>query len=160
MKALARDPNLWASELHTIGQVARSRGISEAVPAFEQLTERYQEVPPLLGALAGVYGELGWTPEYARIVKLRAERFPEHARREPLADRKPCRVDRFRAVIGLLSRDALRPFGSTAAIVQLEEENAALLDHTRRNAEGLLEPQADLSQHDALEMNHVSLASR
>jgi tetratricopeptide (TPR) repeat protein len=89
-RALRRDPSLWQSELNVVGQTAKSRGITEALPAFEKLTRRYREVPALLGALAKVYAELGWTPEYASTVKLRAERFPEdtdglHAAAEVLA---------------------------------------------------------------------------
>jgi cellulose synthase operon protein C len=75
--AVERDPELWKSELSVVGQSAKSRGVIEVLPAFERLTERYREVPPLLGSLASVYGELGWRAEYVRTVKLRAERFPE-----------------------------------------------------------------------------------
>jgi tetratricopeptide (TPR) repeat protein len=76
-RAVAKDPALWQSELHVVGQLAKSRGITEALPAFERLTERYREVPSLLGSLAAAYAELGWTPEYVNTVELRAERFPE-----------------------------------------------------------------------------------
>lgn len=76
-QALKRDPNLWASELNGIAQIAKSRGLVDAVDELKKLTKRYQQVPPLLGALASVYGELGWTPEYRRTVKLQAERFPD-----------------------------------------------------------------------------------
>ncbi len=76
-KALERDPNLWASELNGVAQVAKSRGLVDAVKELKSLTKRYDQVPALLGALASVYGELGWTPEYRATVKARAERFPD-----------------------------------------------------------------------------------
>ncbi len=76
-RALKRDPGLWASELNGIAQVAKSRGLVDAVKQLKRLTKRYEQVPALLGALASVYGELGWTPQYRATVKARAERFPD-----------------------------------------------------------------------------------
>lgn len=75
--ALERDPQLWESELEKVSQVAQTKGLADAVSGLRQLTERYPQVPALLGALARVYGELGWKPEHRAVVLQRAERFPE-----------------------------------------------------------------------------------
>ncbi len=75
--ALKRDPNLWEADLEHVAQLAKSKGLVDAVPELKQLTERYQQVPALLSALAKVYGELGWTPEYREVVLLSAQRFPD-----------------------------------------------------------------------------------
>lgn len=76
-RALKRDPKLWASELNSVSHVAQTQGVVDAVKMLRGLTQRYREVPALLGALAKVYGELGWTPEYRRTVAARAQLFPD-----------------------------------------------------------------------------------
>lgn len=76
-QALAHDPGLWASQLDHVSHLAKTQGVVDAVRQLRELTQKYQQVPALLGALAKVYGELGWTPEYRRTVKDRAERFPD-----------------------------------------------------------------------------------
>lgn len=78
-RALKRDPKLWASELSRVSHVASSKGLVDAVSDLKRLTRTYEQVPALWAALAKVYGELGWTPEYVETVKLRAERFPDDA---------------------------------------------------------------------------------
>lgn len=78
-RALKRDPDLWESELQRVAQLARSRGVVDAVRELDALAHRYPEVPGLLAALASVYGELGWMPEYRAVTRRRAEKFPTDA---------------------------------------------------------------------------------
>jgi len=74
--------------------------------------------------------------------------------REPLANGKPRSVDRFGAVVRLLARDALGPRHHSIGIVQLEEKDAALGADAGGNAEGLLERETDLAEHETVETQH------
>lgn len=76
-RALERDPELWESDLSRIVALAKTQGPSDALRQLRKLAKAYPQVPGVLGALAMVYGELGWTPEHHAVVKLRAERFPD-----------------------------------------------------------------------------------
>lgn len=76
-RALEHDPRLWESDLNRIIALAKTEGPGDALRQLRQLAKAYPQVPGVLGALAMVYGELGWTPEHHAIVKLRAERFPD-----------------------------------------------------------------------------------
>ncbi|MEN9579440.1 MAG: hypothetical protein RJA70_2449, partial [Pseudomonadota bacterium] len=75
--ALARDPDLWKADLERVKKIVQSKGLVDAAPQLKKLTERYQQVPALTAALASIYGELGWTPEYREVAMRSAERFPE-----------------------------------------------------------------------------------
>ena len=82
------------------------------------------------------------------------EAAPEQSRREPLADREPRGVDRLRTVVRLLAGDAFRPRRRTVRVEELEEKDATLRDHARRDSEWLLQREANLAEYDAIEAQH------
>ncbi len=76
-RAVKRDPESWCAQLSLALWQAERAGPTEAVRALKQLAERFPHVPAVLLALSRVYGELGWTAEYAANAKEIARRFPE-----------------------------------------------------------------------------------
>src|SRR5690606_5808900 len=82
------------------------------------------------------------------------QQLAQQLRREPRMQRKPRRVDRLRTVVRLLARHALRPRTHTDGRMQLQQQDTAILDHARRNAERLLQRKPDLSKYDSLQPDH------
>src|ERR1051326_1871972 len=78
----------------------------------------------------------------------------EQSRRQPLANREPGGVDRFRAVIRLLASHTLRPCHDTVRIVQLEQEDPPLGADTGGNTKRFFQREANLTQDEAVETKH------
>ena len=77
-RATAKDPTLWAAQLHLILSEAKRKGPTEAVPRLRQMTTAFRDVPAVLSALASLYGELGWTPERDRAIEDLTKQFPDN----------------------------------------------------------------------------------
>jgi tetratricopeptide (TPR) repeat protein len=127
-RALKHDPDLWASELARVGHLAKSKGVVDAVRELKKLAKRYQQVPALLGALASVYGELGWSPEYRRTIKEHAARFPDD-------------VEALYAAARILEEDGQ------------DEEARALFERIKR-----LDPDTEVLVGRAIEQQHYETA--
>ena len=63
-------------------------------------------------------------------------------------------VDRFGAVVRLLSRDAFRPCHHAVGVVQLEEKDSTFSDNARRDSKGLLQRETNLTEHEMIETKH------
>jgi tetratricopeptide (TPR) repeat protein len=76
-QALTKDDKLWHSKLALAVWEAEKSGMTEGVRRVAALVDSFPEVPDLLTALAGMYGELGWTSENSSTVRELAKRFPD-----------------------------------------------------------------------------------
>jgi len=76
-QALSKDDKLWNSKLALAVWEAEKSGMTEGVRRVAALVDSFPEVPDLLTALAGMYGELGWTSENSSTVRELAKRFPD-----------------------------------------------------------------------------------
>jgi len=76
-RAVAKDPDLWLSQLWLAYDEADKLGAPEAAAKLEKLADRFREVPDILQGLGQMYGRLGWSVEHARTVKDTAARFPD-----------------------------------------------------------------------------------
>ncbi len=75
-RAVKKDPDLWAAQLDLALGEARRKGATEAVPRLRNLGASFPGVPAVLGALARLYGELGWQPEHDDTISTLLDRFP------------------------------------------------------------------------------------
>ncbi|HEY2409795.1 MAG TPA: hypothetical protein VGI10_27505, partial [Polyangiaceae bacterium] len=76
-RAAAKDPKLWAPALALAVWEAEKSGLTEGVRRVGPLVDAYPDVPDVLGALASMYSDLGWTSEHSTAVRELARRFPE-----------------------------------------------------------------------------------
>ena len=135
-RAVAKDKALWQPRLSlALWQMERS-GKAEAAREVKALVDAFPEVPAVLQALSRLYGELGWSAEYANTAKLLAQRFPENvealsAAVEVLDARgENARADELVQRIKKLDPDGEVPFGRALA----REDYAAALAELRRLA--------------------------
>ena len=77
-RAVAKDSALWQPRLSLALWQLERRGKAEAARDVKALVDAFPEVPAVLQALSRLYGELGWSAEYANTAKLLAQRFPEN----------------------------------------------------------------------------------
>lgn len=77
-RALAKDPGLWGPALSLALWKASRSGPAAAVNRVRALADRFPEVPDALMALAHLYAELGWSPEYVATTEKLLARFPEN----------------------------------------------------------------------------------
>ena len=126
-RALKRDSFLWEAELDAISRKAKTQGIEAAVSDLREATDKFKGVPNLLSSLASAYGELGWQPEYAAAVKLRAKRFPEeldgqHAVAQVYLDEGS--VEEYRRAIARIK--TLDPDSDVMAEIAIQQQNYPL----------------------------------
>lgn len=76
--AAERDPRLWGSRLMLILAEASEKGLPETAARLGSLWKAFPQQARVGLALANVYGQLGWEPEYERLMVVLAERFVEH----------------------------------------------------------------------------------
>ena len=76
-RAVKKDPEAWQAALSLALWKAERAGPADAVTAVRGLVDEFPQVPGVLLALSRLYGELGWSAEYANTAKQLAVRFPE-----------------------------------------------------------------------------------
>jgi hypothetical protein len=95
--AVAKDPELWRSQLGLALAKANAGSLADAVAPLEALSERFPDVPAIYNALGIVFGRLGWQPEQRRVVLVLAERFEDPSALEAAASVYEARGDGVRA---------------------------------------------------------------
>lgn len=74
--AKAKDSFLWEPQLALALWNAEGKGPKDALPQLEKLIDEFPQVPGVLGALAQLYGKLGWVPEQMHTLERLERQFP------------------------------------------------------------------------------------
>jgi cellulose synthase operon protein C len=112
VRALARDPRLWRTNLASVLDGAEQHGLPDAVEPLRKLAADFPNEPEVLEQLAQLWARLGWHAEQMRALADLAGRFPDdvgalHVYLDALDDQGPAdEADKVAARIRRLDPDS------------------------------------------------------